>query len=149
MLLAVTNQASDLALGAKEVFVATAGGVRLADSAADLALCLAVASAASGKALPGDFAAIGEVALSGDVRPVPMMAERVAEAARLGFRTVLVPPLRRGRLTAPAGVTLVEVRHLTGALIELMTRGRAPLGLVTDVAAVGTSVRGGRGAVGS
>lgn len=79
MLLAVTNQASDLGLAAKEVFVATAGGVRLADSAADLALCLAVASAASGTALPGDFAAIGEVALSGDIRPVPMLSERVSE----------------------------------------------------------------------
>ena len=146
MLLAVTNQASDLGLAAKEVFVATAGGVRLADSAADLALCLAVASAASGTALPGDFAAIGEVALSGDIRPVPMLSERVSEAARLGFRTLLVPPARRrgtraarsgagtnraNGVDAPAGVTLVEVRHLTDALTELVARGRVPLELVS------------------
>ncbi|MFM2438403.1 MAG: repair protein RadA [Actinomycetota bacterium] len=135
MLLAVTNQASDLGLSSKEVFVATAGGVRLADSAADLALCLAVASAAVKRALPGDFAAIGEVALSGDVRPVPMLAERVAEAARLGFRTLMVPPLRRGRLTAPAGVELVEVRHLTAAMLELANRGRTPLGVLEGGAA--------------
>jgi len=146
MLLAVTNQASDLGLAAKEVFVATAGGVRLADSAADLALCLAVASAASGTALPGDFAAIGEVALSGDIRPVPMLSERVSEAARHGFRTLLVPPARRrgtraarsgagtnraNGVDAPAGVTLVEVRHLTDALTELVARGRVPLELVS------------------
>ena len=119
--------------------------MRLADSAADLALCLAVASAASGTALPGDFAAIGEVALSGDIRPVPMLSERVSEAARLGFRTLLVP-LRAAAARAqpvparaptgptastPPGVTLVEVRHLTDALTELVARGRVPLELVS------------------
>ncbi len=102
MLLAVTERAAGIVLD-RDVFVATVGGARLSDPATDLAVCLAVASAASGVAMPADVAVIGEVALSGDVRPVGHLAQRVSEAARLGYRRILVPPGSLKRLPSVAG----------------------------------------------
>jgi DNA repair protein RadA/Sms len=119
MLLAVTEREAGLKLD-RDVFVATVGGARLSDPATDLAVCLAVASAASGAAMPADVAVIGEVALSGDVRPVGHVAQRIAEAARLGYRRILVPPgagKRAGHL--PDGASVVELGHLSRALEAL------------------------------
>jgi DNA repair protein RadA/Sms len=114
MLVAVTERAAKLKLWDKDVYLATVAGARVTDTGADLALCLAVCSAARDTPLPPDMAAIGEVALSGDVRPVPGMAQRLAEAARLGFGTVIVPRGTQisGKLT---GVRLVEVANLAAA----------------------------------
>jgi DNA repair protein RadA/Sms len=91
MLVAVTERAAGVRLAAKDLFVATVGGLRVRDPGADLAVCLAIASAESQQPLPADVAAIGEVSLSGDVRPTPMISQRVAEAVRMGCRKVLVP----------------------------------------------------------
>lgn len=120
MLLAISERAARLRLYNKDVFLATVGGMRVVDPATDLAVCLAVISAAEGQVVPLDMAAIGEVALSGDVRPVPMSAERVTEALRLGYRRVLVPAGTRQRLEGrvPAA-RLVEVGTLAEALIAL------------------------------
>lgn len=119
MLLAVTERASGLKLD-RDVFVATVGGAKLSDPATDLAVCLAVASAALDVAMPADVAVIGEVALSGDIRPVGQLSQRVAEAARLGYRRILVPPGSRRRLTSvPEGVAVVELEHLVRALEAL------------------------------
>ena len=101
MLLAVTEREAGLKLD-RDVFVATVGGARLSDPATDLAVCLAVASAASTIPMPADVAVIGEVALSGDIRPVSHIAQRVTEAARVGYRRILVPPGSTARLTARA-----------------------------------------------
>lgn len=120
MLLAVSERAAGLRLVDKDVFLATAGGMRISDPATDLAVCLAVISATENQVVPLDVAAIGEVALSGDIRPVPMSAERVAEAVRLGYRRVLVPAGTRARLNGrvpPA--RLVEVASLAEAVLAL------------------------------
>lgn len=115
MLLAVTERHAGVRLD-RDVFVATVGGLRLTDPATDLAVCLAVAGAVWEAAMPPDVAVIGEVALSGDVRPVAMLAQRVGEAARLGYRTVLVPRGGRARLEAlPENVTVVELDHVARA----------------------------------
>ncbi len=119
MLLAVTERSAGLKLD-RDVFVATVGGARLTDPSADLAVCLAVASAAWSVPMPADVAVLGEVALSGDIRPVPLLARRVAEAARLGYRRILVPPGSRSRLEAvPPGVNVVELDHLDRAVAAL------------------------------
>ena len=116
MLLAVTEREGAVRLD-RDVFVATVGGARLSDPATDLAVCLAVASAASLVPMPADVAVIGEVALSGDIRPVGHLAQRVAEAARLGYGRILVPPGARKRLaTPPEGAAVVELGHLRTAL---------------------------------
>lgn len=120
MLLAVTERAGGLRLADKDVFVATVGGARLGEPGVDLAVTLAVASAAWDVPVPVDVLAIGEVALSGDVRRVSMLPQRVAEAARLGYRRILVPPGSVARLgSLPDGVRAVEVGHVERALRAL------------------------------
>lgn len=123
MLLAVTERTSGIVLD-RDVFVATVGGAKLTDPATDLAVCLAVASAATAVAMPPDVAVIGEVALSGDIRPVGQLPQRVAEAARLGYRRILVPPGARKRLTSvPQGAAVIELEHLLKALQSLAAYG--------------------------
>ncbi len=89
MLLAVLERRCRLALASSEVYVSTVGGVRLTEPAADLAIALAVASAARDAALPPSLAAVGEISLAGEIRPVASSRQRAAEARRLGYSTVL------------------------------------------------------------
>ena len=110
-LAAVTAQAGLKALAQRDIFGATGGGAQISDPGSDLAVCLAIASAQLETAIPSDVLAIGEIALSGDVRPVPFLAQRVAEARRLGFKRILVPAGSRDRVD---GVT--EIRHLEAGL---------------------------------
>jgi DNA repair protein RadA/Sms len=119
MALAVLERRCKLRLHDREVFAATVGGVKLTEPAADLAVCLAVASAGRDFPLPPDQIAIGEVGLAGEVRPVSAVPRRLAEAARLGFRHALVPsgcdPAATGS-AAPDGLTVTEVPDLNAAL---------------------------------
>jgi DNA repair protein RadA/Sms len=92
MALAVLERRGGIRLSDQDVFAATVGGMRIVEPAADLALVLAVASAARGVALPPDLVVIGEVGLAGEVRRVHGVKSRLAEAARLGFVRALVPP---------------------------------------------------------
>jgi len=123
MVLAVVERRGKVPIGSSDVYTATVGGVRLTEPATDLAVALAVASAASERALPADLVAIGELGLSGDLRPVPAMQRRLAEAARLGFRTALVPA---GGGPAPDGMRLHEVADLWNALLTLRSLERQP-----------------------
>ncbi|TAM86597.1 MAG: DNA repair protein RadA [Jatrophihabitans sp.] len=91
MLLAVLTRHTKLRFAEQEVYAATVGGITASEPAADLAVALALASAAEGSVVPSACCAIGEVSLSGDVRRVPALGRRLAEAARLGFTTALVP----------------------------------------------------------
>jgi DNA repair protein RadA/Sms len=116
MLIAVAERAGMLRLRDQDVFAATVGGARIADPGADLAICLAVASAAT--SMPVDVLAIGEVALSGDIRPVPSIAARVAEAARLGHARIIVPA-GSGELLGPAAPEVIEVSRLDDLLEAL------------------------------
>jgi DNA repair protein RadA/Sms len=91
ILVAVLDRRARISLAGNDVFAATAGGVRISEPAADLAVCLALASAARDRQVPPDLITLGEVGLGGEVRPVPQLPRRLAEAARLGFRRALVP----------------------------------------------------------
>ncbi len=115
MLIAVTERAGRLKLWDKDVFLSTVAGAKISDPGADLGMCLAIASAVQDKALPIDLVAIGEVALSGDIRPVPGIGQRLSEAARLGFSIALVP---RGTKLPPSvkNLKLVHVDNLNSAL---------------------------------
>ncbi|MGH3621093.1 MAG: DNA repair protein RadA [Sciscionella sp.] len=92
MVLAVTERRGQVRLGKADVFTATVGGMKMVEPVADLAVALAVASAAKDIPLPPDLVVLGEVGLAGEVRRVPGVGRRLAEAARLGFRRALVPP---------------------------------------------------------
>ncbi|MFT4030249.1 MAG: DNA repair protein RadA [Protaetiibacter sp.] len=89
MLLAVLEKRCGLKLSDKEVYVSTVGGIRLAEPGSDLAIALAIASAAKDRPLPRTLAAIGEISLAGEVRPVAGGRQRAAEATRLGYRTII------------------------------------------------------------
>jgi DNA repair protein RadA/Sms len=108
-------------LGDRDLFVNVVGGVELDEPALDLPLCLAVASAYRGKAMPSDLAAFGEVGLAGEVRGVGSAQARAAEAAALGFTRCLLPASDHARLDkAPKGIRLEPVSRLEDALELLL-----------------------------
>jgi DNA repair protein RadA/Sms len=117
MALAVLERRGRIRLGESDVFTATVGGMRIVEPAADLAVALAVASAARDFALPPDLVVLGEVGLAGEVRRVGGVRTRLAEAARLGFTRALIPP-DAGRI--PEGVRARVVPDLGSALSLLM-----------------------------
>ncbi|MCK2237806.1 MULTISPECIES: DNA repair protein RadA [unclassified Crossiella] len=116
MVLAVLERRGRVRLGDKDVFTATVGGMRVLEPAADLAVALAVASAARDVALPPTMIALGEVGLAGEVRRVAGAGRRLAEAARMGFTHALVPP-DSGAL--PPEIKATVVPDLGSALREL------------------------------
>jgi DNA repair protein RadA/Sms len=91
LLLAVLDRRSRIDLLSQDVYAKAAGGVRVAEPAADLGIALAIASSRLDLAVPADTAAVGEIGLGGEVRRVSRLDVRVAEAARLGFKRLLVP----------------------------------------------------------
>lgn len=124
MLMAVSERAARVKLFDKDVFLATVAGMRVSDPGTDLAVCLSVISAAQYQPVPIDLVAIGEVALSGDVRPVSLLAERAAEANRLGFRRLLIPSGSAARLGERLpGANLLEVANLEEAITAMRRAG--------------------------
>lgn len=89
MLLAILERRASYTLSDKDVYVSTVGGVRLTEPAADLAIAIAIASAAGDKAVAHTLAAFGEISLAGEIRPVSHAKQRSTEASRLGFTSLL------------------------------------------------------------
>jgi DNA repair protein RadA/Sms len=104
------------AMLAADIYLSTVGGMRLTDPSADLAVALAMASACRNRPLPASAVVIGEVGLAGDLRRVSGMERRLAEAARLGFTTALVP---HGVKSVPAGMYALPAKTINGALALL------------------------------
>jgi DNA repair protein RadA/Sms len=119
MLLAVLTRHASIGLTDREVYASTVGGLSAGEPAADLAIALAVASAARDTPLAPTLVAIGEVSLSGDIRRVGGLDRRLAEAARLGFTTALVPAGHAGEAipaAATPGISAVPVGTLAEAV---------------------------------
>ena len=115
MLLAVLETRAGLSLAAADVYLNVAGGFRVTEPAADLAVAAALASAASGRPTDAAMVFFGEVGLSGEVRMVGQAEARLKEAAKLGFTAAALPRRRtaQGRgLVVPEGITAYEVGHL-------------------------------------
>jgi DNA repair protein RadA/Sms len=89
MILAVLERRCGLRLSTSDVYVSTVGGMRLTEPATDLAIALAIASAVRDLALPATLAAVGEISLAGEIRPVAAARQRLGEAKRLGYTTVV------------------------------------------------------------
>ncbi len=121
MVMAVLERRGRVPLGKHDVFAATVGGVRLIDPAADLAVALAMTTGTVDSPLPATVVAFGEVGLAGEVRPVTGLGRRLSEAARLGFRTALVPRVADGEEApkVPGGMRIVEVADIADALATL------------------------------
>lgn len=120
MTLAVLELRANIRIAGRDVYAATVGGMKMTEPAADLALALAVASAAKGLALPSDLVAIGEVGLAGEIRKVSGVQRRLAEAHRLGFKRALVP---MGSDVKIDGFEIVEVSRLDQALARVKISG--------------------------
>jgi DNA repair protein RadA/Sms len=123
MILAVLEKRAKLPLGKCDVYLSTVGGMRLADPSSDLAVATAIASAAADVPMPADAVFIGEVGLAGDIRRVTGTDRRLAEAARLGFRTALVPP---GVKDAPKGLrvrTIEDIGQLLHGVQQIAHNG--------------------------
>ena len=117
MMLGVLERRAGLKLAANDCFVATVGGVKLAEPATDLAIALAIAGSVTETALPAGLIAIGEIGLSGDVRRVTAMSRRLSEAARLGFTDAIVPAGKDGMTTSSVdSIRVHEVTSVSEAL---------------------------------
>jgi DNA repair protein RadA/Sms len=116
MILAVLERRAGVRTSAAEVYASTVGGVRLGEPAADLAVALALASAAADRPLLPGLVAVGEIGLAGEVRRVGNVQRRLSEAARLGFTRALVPP---GPGATPPGISVLPVPDLRSALLAL------------------------------
>ncbi|WP_052462227.1 DNA repair protein RadA [Nigerium massiliense] len=132
--LAVLERRARLKLHNQDVYVSTAGGVRVADPAADLAVALAVASASQDWVPRQRIIALGEIGLSGDLRRVAGTPRRLGEAARLGFRAAIVPAGSE-KMAKHAGFEVVEVATVADALDALYTRFTEPPNAATDLRA--------------
>ena len=111
MVMAVLEARCGLAFAGNDVYLNVAGGLRITEPAADLAVAGALVSALSGLPMPENLVSFGEVGLSGEVRAVSQREQRLKEAAKLGFTTALVPP-RRGRRDGGETPQIQEIGHL-------------------------------------
>lgn len=118
MLLAVLHRHGGLSLGDQDVFVNAVGGIRVAETASDLPLLLAVVSSLSGKPLPRQLVAFGELGLSGEIRPVRSGQERLREAAKHGFNLALAPAANKPKQPIP-GMKVIAAARLSEALAAL------------------------------
>ena len=116
LLLAVMEKRAGKKLFDQDVYINVAGGLALSDPAADLAVCVAVASSLMGFALSPSLSVMGEVGLCGEVRPVSQAERRVAECVRLGFTEILLPKQNMKSIKPLEGVRLTGVDTLMQAL---------------------------------
>ena len=127
MIVAVLEKRAMVPIGAMDIYLSTVGGMRLTDPSSDLAVAMAMASAFTSRPLPATTVVIGEVGLAGDLRRVTGMDRRLAEAARLGFTTALVPA---DCGPAPKGLRTLESATIGAALRAMMSLTESRLRVV-------------------
>ncbi|HDH15492.1 MAG TPA: DNA repair protein RadA, partial [Gammaproteobacteria bacterium] len=111
MVLAVLHRHADIQIGGQDVFVNVVGGVRVFEPASDLAVALAIFSSFRDHTLAKDMAVFGELGLTGEVRPVQRGDQRIREAIKLGFNSVMVPEGNMPR-KKEKGIRLIPVKHV-------------------------------------
>ena len=116
LLLAVAEKRGGMKLSAFDAYVNVIGGLQLDEPAADLPVVLAVASSYRDAVIPADLAAIGEVGLTGEIRSVSQMSQRLGEVSRLGFKKVIIPKSGAEKLEIPENLTVYRVRNLREAI---------------------------------
>ena len=116
LLLAVAEKRAGMKLSIFDAYINIVGGLRLDEPGADLSVVLAVASSYRDTPIPDDLVAIGEVGLTGEIRSVSHMNQRLGEVARLGFKKCIIPKGGSEKLEIPAGLTVYRVRYLREAI---------------------------------
>jgi DNA repair protein RadA/Sms len=133
MILAVLEARCGVAIGANDVYLNVAGGLRIGEPAADLAVAAALLSSLTGEPVPADTVVFGEIGLSGEVRAVSQTDARLKEAGKLGFTRSLMPP-RRSRAGGKGDhtVKILEIAHLEDLLPLFQEPGPSRPGRVAD-----------------
>lgn len=120
LLLAVLEKRGGIAVGSCDAYVNVIGGLSIEEPAADLAAVLAIASSQRDKPVGNELAAVGEVGLTGEIRSVSHINQRLAEISRLGFKRCVIPAHVRGEVKAPKGLELIPVRNIRGAVAAIL-----------------------------
>jgi DNA repair protein RadA/Sms len=120
MLLGILERRARITTSTADCFVATVGGVKLTEPATDLATALAIVSSVRDTPLPANLVVLGELGLSGELRPITSLDRRLAEAARLGFTDAIIPATDK-KVQAPKGMRVHQVRTIAEAISA--TRG--------------------------
>lgn len=115
LLIAVLERRTKLKLSDKDIYINVVGGLKLSDPAADLAICMAIASAAAGHKLADGTVVFGEVGLGGEVRSVTSVDKRIAEAKKLGFKQALAPSVGHKKSSF-----IKEVADMRSALVDYL-----------------------------
>lgn len=118
LLVAMLERRTKLNLSDKDIYVNIVGGLRITEPAADLAVCMAIASASKGMQLSANAVVFGEVGLSGEIRHVPFIEKRIAEAKKMGFDVAIGPSVRTGKQPA----ILKGVRDVRSALNQFLEK---------------------------
>ncbi len=120
LMLAVLEKRGGMRVNTCDAYVNVVGGLTLDEPAADLAACLAIASSFRDTPIPDRLAAIGEVGLTGEIRSVQALDQRLAEVARLGFTHCVIPSRIRGELPKPDNLELIRVKTLREAVEKVL-----------------------------
>ena len=120
MLLAVIEKRGGLPVSSCDAYINVIGGLNLDEPAADLATALAIASSYIDRPLGTDLAAIGEIGLSGEIRSVSMINQRLTEISRLGFRRCVIPAHVRDEIQKPEGLALIPVKNIREAILTVL-----------------------------
>lgn len=121
LLMAVLEKKVGLRLAASDAYVNIAGGMKMTEPAIDLGICLAIVSSAKDIVIPDNVMVFGEVGLSGEIRAVNMAGQRVQEAKKLGFGTVVLPEVCKSSVGKVEGINLVyvsQIRDATGYIMK-------------------------------
>ncbi|MBI1214788.1 MAG: DNA repair protein RadA [Alphaproteobacteria bacterium] len=116
MVLAVLEARCGIAIGPNDVYLSVAGGLRVTEPAADLAVAAALASSLTGVPVPSDMVIFGEVGLSGEIRNVGQADNRLKEASKLGFKGAMIPDLNGKKTPGGKDMRLMQVKHLKDIL---------------------------------
>jgi DNA repair protein RadA/Sms len=140
MITAVLDARCGLSVGANDIYLNVAGGLRIVEPAADLAVAAALVSALTEAPVPTDTVVFGEIALSGDIRQVGHTEARLKEAAKLGFAEAWMPihPGKRRRAAVAAGLQTVSIGHLS-ELVDHLAPRRSPPGPLPRPRRIGAS----------
>ncbi len=120
LLLAVLEKRGGISVGSSDAYINVIGGLELTEPAADLATVLAIASSHRDKPIGNDIAAVGEVGLTGEIRSVTALNQRLAEISRLGFKHCVVPAHVPDDLRVPKGLEIISVRNIREAIAAVV-----------------------------
>ncbi|PIQ09536.1 MAG: DNA repair protein RadA [Ignavibacteriales bacterium CG18_big_fil_WC_8_21_14_2_50_31_20] len=120
ILLAVLEKRVKLRLSSANVFINIAGGLKIYEPAADLAVCCSIVSSFKDKSCKEGFVAIGEVGLGGEIRSVSQIEKRIQEAEKLGFTSIIIPKTNYKSVKGKYSINVIPVKNIFDALVEIM-----------------------------